>query len=100
MASHSELDQKKVNYVDRFARSSVRVYRGVGEIKKKEQEFRKSLRDIYILTEMRNPCTRKKKGTKYHGRYNVNVYLKICNRFVIKHIIKSICGELLKISRI
>ena len=66
MASHSELDQKKVNYVDRFARSSVRVYRGVGEIKKKEQEFRKSLRDIYIyiLTEMRNPCTRKKKRNK------------------------------------
>ena len=47
MASHSELDQKKVNYVDRFARSSVRVYRGVGEIKKKEQEFRK-VYEIYI----------------------------------------------------
>lgn len=53
MASHSELDQKKVNYVDRFARSSVRVYRGVGEIKKKEQEFRKSLRDIYIYIYLR-----------------------------------------------
>lgn len=47
----TELDQKKVNYVDRFARFSLCAsesgYPGVGEIKKKKQEFRKSY-EIYL----------------------------------------------------
>lgn len=69
-----ELDQKKVNYVDRFARFSLCAsesrYPGVGEIKKKEQEFRKTR---YTYGNEKSFHKGKKK------EQNITYNLKICN---------------------
>lgn len=53
------------------------------KLKKRNRSFVKVYEIyIYIYTygNEKSLYKKKKKGTKYHGRYNVNVYLKICNR--------------------